>query len=181
MCVLLFHAGLGAPAFASVTPGTLDKPLRRLVEEIVRAQPAGRGTAAAGTVAPEAAAAGGEKVKEFTLLGADGEAVTSGDRDRRVGGTPVPGHKPRQWAPPWLMLPRALFQPPLPAMGGEELRETLRARVEAKRREKARGERRAAARDDTDRLREALRGGKKGGGRGGVGSGKQQQQSRGFG
>eukprot|EP00887_Chlorella_sp_A99_P006894 scaffold2.g6894.t1 len=152
--------GLEAPLFAAATPSTLPKPLKRLVTDIVRAQPAAAPDAAArrAELAAAAAAGGsgggggegasgssgggggdeqlGSKVRQFTLLGADGKAVTE-------------------------------------EMGGEELREALRARVAAKKAEKAKAERREAAKDETDRLREALRGGgaarRGGGGKGGKG------------
>lgn len=150
------------PAFASVTTGTLGKPLKRLVVEIVRALPLGhtppaaqRGAADSSSAAAAAGAAehspeeeeveeeeqaasgraqsaaaattegqggpqaGGDsvesRVREYTLLGADGKAVTSGVCAARPMPQVMDGRLPRATHPePASCLPcctRHLFVP----------------------------------------------------------------------
>ncbi|KAL4438519.1 hypothetical protein ABPG77_000167 [Micractinium sp. CCAP 211/92] len=142
------HTGLELPAFASVTPAILDKPLSRLLSDIVRAQAqqpppghdpdtlaAARGSSAAGAATEGAAVAGpgGEqalrsKLADYVMLDRDGSA---------------------QGAP----------------MSLEALKEQIQDKVRAKKAAQAAEEKRQRkeqSQDETDRLRQALRSGKAG-------------------
>lgn len=105
-------AGLEPPAFAAVTEGTLAKPLRRLVNDIVRAQrppSGGAGAAAAALEQMGSGGAGGDALPEEAGEGTTGaEAEAEGEAGGSQGllhsGTVLPclacAHLPGCTPPP---------------------------------------------------------------------------------
>ncbi|KAL4424134.1 hypothetical protein ABPG75_001435 [Micractinium tetrahymenae] len=153
------HTGLDAPAFASVTPAILDKPLSRLLADIVRAQaqqpPPGhdpetlaavRGAPGSAPAATAGGGAGGGAGDDAAAAGPGGEQAL------------------RSKLADYVMLDRE-GQAQTAPMSLEALKEQIQDKVRAKKAAQAveeRRQRKEEAQDETDRLRQALRSGKAG-------------------
>ncbi|KAI7845953.1 hypothetical protein COHA_000499 [Chlorella ohadii] len=157
--------GLDAPAFASVTSGTLDKPLARLLSDIVRAQaqapPPGMDDGVVAEVqqaraagAAAAAAAGAPSTGQQ----AGQAAGDSGAAAQPEGGEQVLKSKLQDY----VMLDGKEGQ--TAPMSLDQLKQQIQDKMRAKKAQAAAAEkeaRRTASADETDRMRQALRGGKK--------------------
>ncbi|PSC74570.1 hypothetical protein C2E20_2336 [Micractinium conductrix] len=165
------NTGVEAPAFAAVTPTILDKPLSRLLADIVRAQ-AQQAPPGYDAEAAAAAAAGGGGA---AAVGGGGEAGSGGEPGA-AGGEQVLRNKLQDY----VMLNAGGQTTQAAPMSLDALKEQIHQKVRQKKAAAAaeeRAARKAATADDTDRLRQALRSGKQGGKK----QGKQQRPGGGGG
>ncbi|PRW61570.1 Vacuolar acid trehalase [Chlorella sorokiniana] len=165
--------GLDAPAFASVTPSILDKPLARLLSDIVRAQaqapPPGMDGGTVAEVQQARAAGAADAGAAAAAEAAAAAAPSEGQRAKAAAGSseaaaPAEGGEQvlKSKLQDYVMLDGKEGQSA--PMSLDQLKQQIQDKMRAKRAQQAVAEkeaRRAASADETDRLRQALRGGKK--------------------